>query len=146
MQLDDPCELTPEDVGRIGSKYGVDMHKEQLEGLQKVYGQYLETIIPTGDNQLRWVFVGGERAGVLEGGRYMGGGGGEGNGSSIPTGDTQLHWGGGGACGGWVEQGAHGSVGSTGTRTCLHLLVLLLLLLHMYACTCCSSCSCSRSC
>lgn len=57
-QLDDPCELTPEDVGRIGSKYGVDMHKEQLEGLQKVYGQYLEIIIPTGDTQLRWVDCG----------------------------------------------------------------------------------------
>eukprot|EP00878_Enallax_costatus_P008337 GHUV01008715.1.p1 GENE.GHUV01008715.1~~GHUV01008715.1.p1 ORF type:complete len:884 (+),score=360.27 GHUV01008715.1:261-2912(+) len=28
------------------------MHKDQLEGLQKVYGQYLETIIPVADQQL----------------------------------------------------------------------------------------------
>jgi hypothetical protein len=28
------------------------MHKDQLEGLQKVYGQYLETIIPVADAQL----------------------------------------------------------------------------------------------
>eukprot|EP00879_Flechtneria_rotunda_P033582 GHRR01037207.1.p1 GENE.GHRR01037207.1~~GHRR01037207.1.p1 ORF type:complete len:109 (-),score=27.01 GHRR01037207.1:292-618(-) len=44
-QLDDPAELTSDDVGRIGARYGINMHKEQLEGLQKVYGQYLENII-----------------------------------------------------------------------------------------------------
>jgi hypothetical protein len=37
----------------VGAKYGVDMHKEQLDGLQKVYGQYLEVIIPTGEQQLK---------------------------------------------------------------------------------------------
>jgi len=53
VELDDPSELGPDDVKRIGGKYGVDMHKEQLDGLQKVYGQYLEVIIPTGDQQLK---------------------------------------------------------------------------------------------
>eukprot|EP00879_Flechtneria_rotunda_P009976 GHRR01010432.1.p1 GENE.GHRR01010432.1~~GHRR01010432.1.p1 ORF type:complete len:735 (+),score=296.51 GHRR01010432.1:437-2641(+) len=52
VDLDDPAELTSDDVGRIGARYGINMHKEQLEGLQKVYGQYLENIIPVGDQQL----------------------------------------------------------------------------------------------
>jgi hypothetical protein len=51
-QLDDPTELQPDDVAAIGSRYGINMHKNQLEGLQKVYGQYLETIIPVADAQL----------------------------------------------------------------------------------------------
>jgi hypothetical protein len=52
VQLDDPTELQPDDVTAIGSRYGINMHKDQLEGLQKVYGQYLETIIPVADAQL----------------------------------------------------------------------------------------------
>lgn len=51
-QLDDPTELAPDDVTRVGQRYGISMHKDQLEGLQKIYGQYLETIIPVGDQQL----------------------------------------------------------------------------------------------
>lgn len=51
-QLDDPTELTPDDVSAVGARYGINMHKDQLEGLQKVYGQYLETIIPVADQQL----------------------------------------------------------------------------------------------
>jgi hypothetical protein len=51
-QLDDPTELQPDDVTAIGSRYGINMRKDQLEGLQKVYGQYLETIIPVADAQL----------------------------------------------------------------------------------------------
>jgi hypothetical protein len=52
VQLDEPTELTPDDVSRIGQRYGINMQKDQLEGLQKVYGQYLENIIPVGDQQL----------------------------------------------------------------------------------------------
>ncbi|WIA15162.1 hypothetical protein OEZ85_001848 [Tetradesmus obliquus] len=52
VELDDPTELQPDDVTAIGSRYGINMHKDQLEGLQKVYGQYLETIIPVADAQL----------------------------------------------------------------------------------------------
>ncbi|KAF8060559.1 SULTR2 [Scenedesmus sp. PABB004] len=52
VELDDPTELTLDAVAAVGSRYGIDMHKSQLEGLQKIYGQYLETIIPTGDAQL----------------------------------------------------------------------------------------------
>ena len=44
--------MTPDDVSRIGQRYGINMQKDQLEGLQKVYGQYLENIIPVGDQQL----------------------------------------------------------------------------------------------
>uniref|UniRef100_A0A383VE54 Uncharacterized protein n=1 Tax=Tetradesmus obliquus TaxID=3088 RepID=A0A383VE54_TETOB len=52
VELDDPTELQADDVTAIGSRYGINMHKDQLEGLQKVYGQYLETIIPVADAQL----------------------------------------------------------------------------------------------
>jgi hypothetical protein len=51
-QLDDPTECTPDEVSRVGQRYGINMHKDQLEGLQKIYGQYLETIIPVGEQQL----------------------------------------------------------------------------------------------
>jgi hypothetical protein len=52
LQLDDPTELNPDDVATIGARYGINMQKDQLEGLQKVYGQYLENSIPVGDQQL----------------------------------------------------------------------------------------------
>lgn len=52
LQLDDPTELTPDDVSTIGARYGINMQKDQLDGLQKVYGQYLENSIPVGDQQL----------------------------------------------------------------------------------------------
>lgn len=52
LQLDDPTELTPDDVSMVGARYGINFHKDQLEGLQKLYGQYLEVIIPVGDQQL----------------------------------------------------------------------------------------------
>ena len=51
--LDEPSELTPDDVKAIGARHGVDMHKEQLQGLQQIFGQYLENVIPTGEQQLR---------------------------------------------------------------------------------------------
>ena len=39
-------------MSAIGQRYGINMQKDQLEGLQKVYGQYLENIIPVGEQQL----------------------------------------------------------------------------------------------
>lgn len=52
LQLDDPTELTPDAVSAVGARYGINMHRDQLDGLQKVYGQYLENIIPVGEQQL----------------------------------------------------------------------------------------------
>lgn len=52
LQLDDPTELTPDNVSDVGARYGINFHKDQLEGLQKVYGQYLENIIPVADQHL----------------------------------------------------------------------------------------------
>ena len=37
----------------IGSKYGISMQKDEPEGLRKVYGQMLETIIPIGSTELK---------------------------------------------------------------------------------------------
>lgn len=51
--LDEPSELTPEDVKAVGDRYGINMQKDQLQGLQQVFGQYLENIIPIGETQLR---------------------------------------------------------------------------------------------
>jgi len=53
VELPDPSELTPQAVDEVGSKYGMKMQKDDLEGLRKIYGQYLETLIPSGDRQLK---------------------------------------------------------------------------------------------
>ena len=52
--MDEPADLTAGDVKAVGDKYGINMQKDQLQGLQQIFGQYLETIIPVGDTQLRW--------------------------------------------------------------------------------------------
>ncbi len=54
VELPDPGELSPEIVKSVGDSFGINMHKDDLEGLCKIYGQYLEAIIPTGDQQLRY--------------------------------------------------------------------------------------------
>ena len=53
VELPEPYELTPDMVAAVGSKFGVNMHGSELEGLQKIYGQYLESLIPSGDTQLK---------------------------------------------------------------------------------------------
>lgn len=52
VDLPDPSELTEATVAAVGSKYGINMQRDQLEGLQKVYGQFLESVIPAGETQL----------------------------------------------------------------------------------------------
>lgn len=37
----------------MGSKYGINMHKDELDGLKRIYGQMLESCIPLGDTQLK---------------------------------------------------------------------------------------------
>lgn len=53
VDLDEPCELSSETVTDIGKKFGVNLMKEELDGVKRVYGQYLESMIPLGDVQLR---------------------------------------------------------------------------------------------
>lgn len=55
VELADPCELTQQMVSDVGSKYGINMQRDDLDGLKKLYGQYLESLIPSGDTQLRCV-------------------------------------------------------------------------------------------
>jgi Chloroplast envelope transporter len=52
LQLEEPTELTPDAVAAVGARYGINMQRDQLQGLQKLYGQYLEAVIPVGDTQL----------------------------------------------------------------------------------------------
>lgn len=53
VNMDEPSDLTADDVKGVGDKYGINMRREQLQGLQQIFGQYLENIIPVGDTQLR---------------------------------------------------------------------------------------------
>lgn len=53
VDLPDPSQLSADIVSGVGSKYGMNMQKDDLDGLTRLYGQYLENIIPTGDMQLR---------------------------------------------------------------------------------------------
>lgn len=53
VDLPDPCELSPEIVKAVGGDFGIDMHRDDLEGLCKIYGQYLEAVVPVGEQQLR---------------------------------------------------------------------------------------------
>ncbi len=68
--MEEPADLTADDVKAVGDKYGISMRKDQLEGLQQIFGQYLENVIPTGDQQLRW--VGGSRGAASTGGLHAG--------------------------------------------------------------------------
>lgn len=52
VYMDEPSDLTPDDVKAMGDKYGINMHRDQKEGLQQVFGQYLEGVIPKGDQPL----------------------------------------------------------------------------------------------
>lgn len=47
--MEDPSELTAADVKSVGDRFGINMQRDQLDGLKKIYGQFLETIIPTGE-------------------------------------------------------------------------------------------------
>lgn len=53
VDFEDASEATQETVKRVGDKYGINMKSNELEGLKKIYGQYLETIIPPADQELR---------------------------------------------------------------------------------------------
>ncbi|KAI8462253.1 MAG: hypothetical protein J3K34DRAFT_476400 [Monoraphidium minutum] len=53
VYMDDPSALTQDDVAAAGAKYGVDMKRDQLEGVQQIFGQYLEGVVPKGDQPLR---------------------------------------------------------------------------------------------
>jgi hypothetical protein len=51
--MEEPTALTPDDVKAVGDKYGLNMQKDQLEGLQQIFGQFLEHTVPTAETQLR---------------------------------------------------------------------------------------------
>jgi hypothetical protein len=53
VYMDEPSALTPDDVSAVGAKYGVNMRRDQLEGLVQIFGQYLEGVVPKGDAPLR---------------------------------------------------------------------------------------------
>mmetsp|Transcript_30974 Transcript_30974/g.68639 ORF Transcript_30974/g.68639 Transcript_30974/m.68639 type:complete len:1037 (+) Transcript_30974:146-3256(+) len=53
VDLDDPSNLTPQMVSDVGSKYGLNMQRDEVDGLRKIYGQFLESVIPSGETQLR---------------------------------------------------------------------------------------------
>lgn len=53
VELPDPSALTDADVLAVGNKYGISMRKDALERMQKIYETYLESLIPSGDTQLR---------------------------------------------------------------------------------------------
>jgi hypothetical protein len=60
--LPEPYMLSKETVAALEGKYGIKMAREELDGLQRIYGHYLETVIPKGDTQL----TGGEAANVKQ--------------------------------------------------------------------------------
>lgn len=46
VDLDEPHHLSESTVAEVGSKYGLNMQKAQLDGLQRIYSAYLESVIP----------------------------------------------------------------------------------------------------
>lgn len=52
VAMDEPSSLTPDEVRAVGDRYGVNMQRDQLEGLQQILGQYVEATVPTGDQDL----------------------------------------------------------------------------------------------
>ncbi|KAJ9511403.1 hypothetical protein QJQ45_029777, partial [Haematococcus lacustris] len=53
VELDDPAQLTAQDVEGVGRRFGLNMQRDDAEGLTKLYSQFLENVIPRGDQQLR---------------------------------------------------------------------------------------------
>lgn len=53
VELPEPYDLTPDMVESCGSKYGINMHQAEMDGLCRLYSQYLQALIPTGDRQLQ---------------------------------------------------------------------------------------------
>lgn len=53
VELPEPHMLTQETVANVGKKFAMDMRKHELDGLQRIYGTYLESVIPLGDTQLK---------------------------------------------------------------------------------------------
>ncbi|GFR49409.1 hypothetical protein Agub_g11462 [Astrephomene gubernaculifera] len=53
VDLPDATDLTPQTVAEIGSAYGINFQRDELDGLKRIYGQFLESVIPTGDVQLK---------------------------------------------------------------------------------------------
>ncbi|GLC39997.1 hypothetical protein PLESTB_000120100 [Pleodorina starrii] len=53
VDLPEATDLTPQTVADVGSKYGINFQKDELDGLKRIYGQYLESVIPVGDVQLK---------------------------------------------------------------------------------------------
>jgi hypothetical protein len=37
----------------VGGRYGLNLHRDDLDGLTKIYGQFLEALIPSGGQQDR---------------------------------------------------------------------------------------------
>jgi hypothetical protein len=48
VDMEDPSELTAADVKSVGDHFGINMQRDQLDGLKKIYSQFLENMIPTG--------------------------------------------------------------------------------------------------
>ncbi len=44
-----PCTICQ----AVGANYGINFQKDELDGLKRIYGQFLESVIPTGDVQLK---------------------------------------------------------------------------------------------
>ncbi|KAG2482678.1 hypothetical protein HYH03_018413 [Edaphochlamys debaryana] len=53
VDLPEATDLTPQHVAEVGSKYGINFQKDELDGLKRIYGQFLESCIPIGDVQLK---------------------------------------------------------------------------------------------
>lgn len=53
VDLPDATDLTPDIVSAVGANYGINFQKDELDGLKRIYGQFLESVIPTGDVQLK---------------------------------------------------------------------------------------------
>jgi hypothetical protein len=52
VDMEDPAALTASDVKSVGDRFGISMQRDQLDGLKKIYGQFLENIIPTGGQRV----------------------------------------------------------------------------------------------
>eukprot|EP00798_Chlamydomonas_sp_ICE-L_P010243 gene10243-8160_t len=53
VELPEPTKLSPQVVSGVESNYGISMAKDELSGLQMIYSQYLESLIPLEEKVLR---------------------------------------------------------------------------------------------
>jgi len=52
VEMADPAHLRPEHIHALERQYGINFLRDEIDGLKRIYGQFIQGVIPHGDEQL----------------------------------------------------------------------------------------------